>query len=75
MLNPKNGPSHLLDTHYEGAKKLGHGDDYIYPHNYPNHYVEQQYLPDDIKNVVFYAYSDNKIEKTAENYWAKIKKD
>ena len=68
-------PSHLLDSHYEGAKKLGHGDDYIYPHNYPNHYVEQQYLPDDIKNVVFYAYSDNKIEKTAENYWAKIKKD
>lgn len=68
-------PSHLLDSHYDGAKKLGHGDDYIYPHNYPNHYVEQQYLPDDIKNVVFYAYLDNKIEKTAENYWAKIKKD
>ncbi|MGN1295406.1 MAG: replication-associated recombination protein A [Bacilli bacterium] len=67
-------PYYLQDAHYEGAKSLGHGIDYLYPHSYPNHYVDQQYLPDDIKHMVFYEYSDNKIEKTAENYWSKLKK-
>ena len=67
-------PAHLQDAHYTGASSLGHGKEYLYPHAYPSHYVDQQYLPDDIKNKVFYTYSDNKIEKAAENYWSKIKK-
>ena len=46
-------PLHLRDTHYNGAEKLGHKG-YKYPHDYPGHYVEQQYLPDEIKHEVFY---------------------
>ena len=42
-------PSHLQDAHYKGSKNLGHGIGYKYAHDYPNHYVEQQYLPDEIK--------------------------
>ena len=67
-------PAHLQDAHYAGASSLGHGKEYLYPHDYPSHYVDQQYLPDDIKNKVFNTYSDNKIEKEAENYWSKLKK-
>ena len=44
-------PSHLQDAHYKGSKNLGHGIGYKYAHDYPNHYVEQQYLPDEIKNA------------------------
>ena len=47
-------PSHLRDAHYPGAKKMGHGIGYLYPHNYPGNYVEQQYLPDAIKNEKFF---------------------
>lgn len=47
-------PAHLRDAHYKGAKKLGHGTDYKYAHDYPDHYVKQQYLPDEIKNARFY---------------------
>ena len=49
-------------------------DGYKYPHDYPNHYVKQQYLPDDIKNEAFYVYGDNKTEQTAKAYWDNIKK-
>ncbi len=48
-------PVHLRDAHYGGAAKLGHGLDYKYAHNYPNHYVEQQYLPDGLEDSVFDA--------------------
>lgn len=48
-------------------------DGYKYPHIYPNHYVKQQYLPDDLKNETFYAYGDNKTEQAAKAYWDKIK--
>ena len=47
-------PTHLQDAHYKGAAKLGHGIDYKYPHDYPGHYVKQQYLPDEYKDVKFY---------------------
>lgn len=47
-------PTHLQDSHYKGAQKLGHGVGYLYPHDYPGHYVEQQYLPDEYKEEKFY---------------------
>lgn len=66
-------PSHLKDSHYQGAKKLGYGVTYQYPHSFPNHYVKQQYLPDAIRDRVYYEYGDNKNERAAEEYWKKIK--
>jgi len=52
-------PLHLRDAHYQGAKKLGHGDDYLYPHNYAGSYIKQQYLPDSLVNTVYYQPTDN----------------
>lgn len=49
-----NVPTHLQDTHYSGSKKMGRGMTYQYPHNYPGHYVKQQYLPDDLVGTHFY---------------------
>ena len=74
--NGKGGevPSHLRDAHYSGAAKLGRGKTYKYPHSYPNHWVEQQYLPDDVKDRVYYEYGDNKLESATEKYWKEIKK-
>ena len=66
-------PLHAKDAHYSGAKNLGRGVEYRYPHNFPNHYIEQQYLPDNIKNKVYYHYGDNKLEKASEEYWKRIK--
>ena len=66
-------PMHLKDAHYGGASKMGRGVEYKYPHAYENHYVKQQYLPDNIKNKVYYEYGDNKIEKTTKEYWNRIK--
>lgn len=56
-------PAHLQDKHYSGAEKLGRGLDYKYAHDYPNHYVKQQYLPDGMEDVVFYRPSENGYEK------------
>ena len=47
---------------------------YIYPHDYPNHWVEQQYLPDDLKKRKYYVYQDNKFEQALKEYWDKVKK-
>lgn len=66
-------PNHLKDTHYGGAKKLGRGLTYQYPHTYPNHYVKQQYLPDHIQDKTYYEYGTNKIEQAAKAYWDQIK--
>ncbi len=66
-------PSDIRDAHYEGAKNLGHGGGYKYPHSYENSYVKQQYLPNDIKDAVYYNYGNNKYEKATEDYWKKIK--
>lgn len=66
-------PAHLKDSHYGGAKKMGRGIEYKYPHIYPGHYIEQQYLPDNIRDSVYYEYGDNKTETAAKLYWEKIK--
>ena len=55
-------PAHLQDSHYGGSTKLGHGIGYKYAHNYPNHYVKQQYLPDGMEEQVFYHPSENGYE-------------
>ncbi len=65
-------PSHLMDAHYKGAAKLGHGIGYQYAHDYENHYVEQQYLPDLVKDERFYRLSDMGYEKTLKEYLKKI---
>ena len=70
-----NIPSHLQDAHYGGAEKLSHGVGYKYPHSYPDHYVKQQYLPDKIKNTVYYEYGDNKMERLTKEYWDKVKEN
>lgn len=67
-------PSHLRDGHYQGAEKLNHSNNYLYPHSYQNHYVKQQYLPNDIKNKRYYVFQDNKVEDAARKYWDLIKK-
>ena len=61
-------PSHLKDSHYKGAKKLGRGVDYLYPHNYPHHYVKQQYMPDSLNGTVYYHPQDNKYENAIKQY-------
>ena len=66
-------PVHLQDTHYKGSAKLGHGIGYKYAHDYPNHYVKQQYLPDEIKDAVFYEASDNGYEQTIKAHMKRIK--
>ena len=66
-------PVHLQDAHYKGSANLGHGIGYKYAHDYPNHYVEQQYLPDEIKDERFYILSDNGYEKTIKEHFKKIK--
>ena len=65
-------PDHLKDAHYKGAKDLGHTG-YKYAHDYPNHYVEQQYLPDNLVNEQFYIPSDNGYEKNITEWFKKIK--
>jgi putative ATPase len=68
-------PAHLKDSHYAGAAKMGHGNGYLYPHSYENHYVPQQYLPDKIKDRKYYEYGKNKTEMLAKEYWKKIKEN
>ncbi len=67
-------PSALRDSHYDGASKLGHGQGYKYPHSYENNYISQQYLPDNIKDRVYYTPGNNKNEKVIAEYWDKVKK-
>lgn len=67
-------PNALLDAHYSGSSELGHGTGYKYSHNYPNHYVKQQFLPDDLMKTKFYNYQENKVEQIAKKYWDEIKK-
>lgn len=63
-------PVHLMDAHYRGAGKLGHGAGYLYAHDYPNHYVEQQYLPDNLAGRVFYEPTENGYEKQLKSHLA-----
>ncbi|MEA5050149.1 MAG: replication-associated recombination protein A [Oscillospiraceae bacterium] len=66
-------PAYLRGTGYGGAEKLGRGQGYKYPHSYPNRWVRQQYLPDDIAGAHYYDYGDNKTEQAAKAYWDRIK--
>lgn len=67
-------PAHLQDAHYKGAAKLGHGTGYKYAHDYPEHYVKQQYLPDEIKNAKFYAPTEIGFEKQIKDRLERLKK-
>ena len=69
-----NVPRAVQTTHYDGEDALIKGQNYKYPHDYPHHYVKQQYLPDDLKNQKYYIPQDNKFEKGLEAYWKDIKK-
>ncbi|RGH93488.1 replication-associated recombination protein A [Ruminococcus sp. AM27-11LB] len=66
-------PTHLQDAHYKGAQKLGHGIGYKYAHDYPNHYVDQQYLPDEIKDARFYKPGDLGYEKQIKERLQKLR--
>ncbi len=68
-----NIPDALRDCHYGGAQKMGHGKGYLYSHDYPNHWVAQQFLPEHLADRQYYVYGDNKLEQTASSYWEKIK--
>ena len=67
-------PAHLQDKHYKGAEKLGHGLGYKYAHDYPNHYVTQQYLPDGMEGMRFYEPSENGYEKKIREHMEFIKR-
>ena len=66
-------PADIKDSHYGGAAKLGRGKGYLYSHNYPNHWVRQQYLPDELVGTKYYTYGENKTEQAARAYWEKVK--
>lgn len=67
-------PRQLQNVHYDGEGAKVKGQHYLYPHDYPNHYVEQQYLPDELKDRVYYEFGDNKLERAAKEYREKIKR-
>ena len=66
-------PRTLQNKHFDGEDNPNKGQFYKYPHDYKNHYVSQQYLPDDIKSRKYYVFGDNKIEQAAKAYWDLIK--
>lgn len=69
-------PAHLKDAHYKGAKDLGHGTDYAYPHNYPGAWVKQQYLPDALRGKQYYHPKDSsKFEQVLKQVYEKVSKD
>ena len=67
-------PRHLQNKHYDGEDAEIVGQNYKYPHDYKGHYVNQQYLPDDIKDKKYYNFGDNKFEQASKEYWDKIKR-
>lgn len=68
-------PDHLKDAHYSGAKKLGHGVDYVYPHGYPGDWVPQQYLPDKLMGANYFKPAGNsKVERAYKEQYDKLKK-
>ena len=66
-------PRRLQNKHYDGAEREVKGQHYLYPHDYPNHWVEQQYLPDILKNARYYEFGDNKNEQAFREYWERVK--
>ncbi len=68
-------PRTLQNKHFDGDDVLNKGQFYEYPHAYPNHWIQQQYLPDSLKNTKYYEFGDNKNEQAAKEYWKKVKGD
>lgn len=67
-------PRNLQNKHYDGEDNQNKGQFYVYPHDYENHWTRQQYLPDRLKDKVYYTYGENKNEQAAKEYWDRIKK-
>ena len=67
-------PRQLQNMHYDGEDNPNKGQFYKYPHEFEGHWVQQQYLPDNLKNCRYYEYGDNKMEQAAKEYWSRIKK-
>ena len=67
-------PRHLQNKHFDGEDAEIKGQNYLYPHEFKNHYVEQQYLPDKIKSRKYYNFGDNKTEQAYREYWENVKK-
>ena len=67
-------PRNLQNKHYDGADSDAPGQNYKYAHEYPSHWVAQQYLPDALRGRVYYRYGENKSEQAAKAYWDKIKR-
>ena len=67
-------PRQLQNKHFDGEDALVKGQNYKYPHDFPNRWVEQQYLPDALAGTVYYEYGKNKNEQAAKAYWDKVKK-
>ena len=67
-------PRQLQNKHFDGADAAVRGQHYLYPHDFPNHWTRQQYLPDNLKNTVYYTFGDSKTEQAAKAYWDAIKK-
>lgn len=67
-------PRHLQNKHFDGEEAAVRGQHYLYPHDFPDHWVQQQYLPDALKDKVYYVYGENKNEQAVKAYWKKIKK-
>lgn len=68
-------PRHLKNRHFDGEDAEVKGQHYKYPHDYPNHYVNQQYLPDEIKDKHYYRFGTNKTEQKFKEYWTAVKND
>ena len=66
-------PRQLQNVHFDGEEREEKGQNYLYPHSYPNHWTPQQYLPDDIVNHRYYHPGENKSEQAYQAYWKKIK--
>ena len=66
-------PLHLRNAPTRLMEQAGYGKGYKYAHDYENHWVDQQYLPDLLKDVKYYTFGDNRTEQAARAYWAKIK--
>lgn len=66
-------PRQLQNKHFDGEGNTQKGQNYLYPHNYSYHYVEQQYLPESIKNKKYYNFGDNKMEQRYKEYWDAVK--
>lgn len=68
-------PRCLQNKHFDGDDVKNKGQNYLYPHDFPNHWVRQQYLPDSLKGRKYYEYGENKNEQAAKKYWEKIKNE